>query len=114
MGVLIDDDNTITETSIANVAIVESGTIVSPPPERILAGITQSVVERIAETRHLSWNKELISVERMQNADEVLLMGTDAGIWFANRINGQSINQQDPGPVYRELHNGFDQLTSNF
>jgi branched-chain amino acid aminotransferase len=88
IGVLLDDDGTVTETSIANLAIVQSGSVISPPP---------------------------ITVQELVDADEVLLMGTDSGIWFANQVI-QLAPHHDPiaakkpvvGPVYRQLLAAFD------
>ena len=114
IGVLIDQDGSITETSIANIAIIESAGLFSPPPERILGGITQSVIERIAEANQLNWSKQPISIQRMRNADEILLMGTDCGIWFVNRIDQRSIHGGEPGPIYQQLRSGFDQLVSEY
>lgn len=111
VGVLIDDDNSITETSIGNIAIVESGEIYSPPSDRILHGITQGVVEGIAESCGLQWHKQAISIDRLQNAGEVLLMGTDTGIWFANQVNANVIRDGNAGDVCQMLLKAFDELT---
>ncbi len=103
VGVLLDDDGSITETSVSNIAIVEAGVIVSPPGARILGGITQSVVERTAAESSIGWRKEPITPSRLRAADEVLLMGTDTGLWFANRIDHTAINEGRPGPTYSVL-----------
>ena len=85
-GLLRDQDGSITETSIANVAIVESGRVISPSPEQVLPGVTQCVCEQIAKERSIAWSYEPITVQRLRMAEEVLLMGTDTGVWFANQI----------------------------
>ncbi len=102
-GVLIDDDATVTETSISNLAIVESGVIVSPPPDQVLGGITQSVVRRIAEENSITWRDERITPHRLASADEVLLMGTDTGVWFANRVDDVMVNGGRSGPMFQKL-----------
>ena len=53
LGVLIDDDGTITETSTSNIAVVRSGTIYSPPADRVLAGVTQLMIELLAQSLDL-------------------------------------------------------------
>ncbi|TWU49825.1 aminotransferase class IV [Rubripirellula reticaptiva] len=103
MGMLVDDDGSVTESSIANFAIVESGSITSPPSEQVLGGITQSVVERIASRNSIPWRRERLSPDRVVGADEVLLMGTDTGVWFANRIGNHTVSGGKPGPVYSIL-----------
>ncbi len=111
VGVLVDQDGGITETSIANVAIVEAGNIVSPVRHRVLGGITQQVVEQLAKDCAFTWSQSTIPVERLTAADEVLLMGTDGGLWFAPSIGGKSIAAGQRGEIYRRLLARFDDLT---
>lgn len=110
IGILIDSDGSVTETSIANLAIVQSGTIVSPPADRILGGITQSVVESLAADAAIRWSRSLLSATQLQRADEILMMGTDSGIWFANALGDQQIGNGLPGEVYRCLRERFEKL----
>lgn len=44
-------------------------------------------------------------------ADEVLLMGTDGGIWFANSVSNQAIAEGLAGPVYTRIRNEFVSMT---
>ncbi len=108
-GVLVDTDGTVTESSIANLAIVTDGQIVSPESDQVLGGITQSFVEELAEAEKLRWIKQRITPQRLIAAGEVMLMGTDAGLWFANRVDQTAIGDGDPGPIYRRLRAAFDQ-----
>ncbi|TWT80020.1 D-alanine aminotransferase [Planctomycetes bacterium CA13] len=104
-GVLVDQDGTITETSLANLAIVEAGEIISPLAEQVLAGVTQQVIEMIAIKQSIPWRKERIDVERFHSAHEVLCMGTTTGIWFASQINDGEA--RTPGRVYERLRDRF-------
>ena len=110
VGILIDDDGSMTETSIANLAIVQAGRIVSPPADRVLGGITQSVVESLAADVAIPWSKSPISVAQLQQADEILMMGTDGGIWYANCLGDQQIGNGLPADVYLCLRERFDEL----
>ena len=116
VGVLIDDDGSVTETSISNLAIVEAGKIVSPPKDRVLGGVTQSKVEELADDSGITWDYEKISPQRLATADEVLLMGTDTGIWFACEVGGQDMEKRysSPGPVYLELRERFDLICGQY
>ncbi len=133
VGVLIDQDGSITETGLANLAIVKSGRIVSPARDRVLAGITQRVVEGIARDLSIEWDHSTITPQQMVNAKEILLMGTDGGLWFARSVSkqdrtrpgtpkraisggpsksgGQSFSGIRPGPIYQRLLARFDDLT---
>lgn len=108
IGVLVDADGSITETSVANLAIVVQGEIVSPPREQVLPGVTQDLAQRIAADLAIPWRTETIYPAELRAADEVILMGTDGGIWFANRVDGHPISDERPGEVYQELLSGFD------
>ena len=106
-GILLDSDNTVTETSIANLAIVIDGKIISPPADRVLGGITQGVMEQLAEELQIPWSKCPISVPDLMDADEVLLMGTDGGLWFANTVNGNAVGKDRTKLVYPQLQGRF-------
>lgn len=110
VGVLLDQDGSITETSIANLAIVKSGQILSPPTDRVLGGITQTIVETVAERLSLPWQKQPISPDELTSADEVLLMGTDGGVWFANSVDGTPISDGKPGQILLQLQAELDAL----
>ncbi|EMI15619.1 aminotransferase class IV [Rhodopirellula maiorica SM1] len=117
IGVLVDDDGSVTETSIANVAIVEGQTIISPEPDQVLGGITQTVIEELAASESLTWKKERLSPDRFAAADEILCMGTDAGLWFANSVivAGKKIESKmtrNPAKIYPLLLAGFAKQTS--
>ncbi len=110
VGVLVDDDGSVTETSIANLAIVKSCRIVSPPADRVLGGVTQAVVESLAAEAEFSWTKRAIPVAEFLQADEILMMGTDGGIWFARSVDGESIAGGKAGTVLANLRERFDAL----
>ncbi|QEG40334.1 aminotransferase class IV [Roseimaritima ulvae] len=100
LGVLLDQDGTLTETSVANLAIVRDGAIVSPPPERVLPGITQRVVEAYARREQIPWRHEPLPPECLRDAEEILLFGTTTGVW-----NGRLVDAPVAGhwPMSAEL-----------
>ncbi|TWU02577.1 aminotransferase class IV [Stieleria varia] len=107
IGLLLDADGSVTETSVCNVAVVREGSILSPVDSQILGGVTQAFIERIAARLAITWEKGVITPEMLSLADEVLLMGTDTGLWFANSINGAMIADGTAGPVCRRLQDAF-------
>ena len=108
IGVLLDQDGTLTETGIANLAIIERGRILSPPTDRVLGGITQQVVERMVAECSIPWEKRPISCDSARAAASVLLMGTDAGLWWASSVDGRRIAAD---PIVRILLDRFDRIT---
>lgn len=108
VGVLLDADGSVTETSIANLAICREGGIVSPPPAQVLPGVTQQVVEQLAEQLQVAWSHTTLFPADLREADEVWLMGTDGGLWFVNRVDGVLIGEGRPGPIYQKFLSAFD------
>ncbi|MCO8121492.1 aminotransferase class IV [Stieleria sp. TO1_6] len=108
LGLLVDQDGSITETSVANVLIVESGCLITPPTDQILCGVSLQVIRDLATLLGLNWSEQRLFPERLRGADEVLLTGTSCGIWFACSVDDQS--QRAPGPVYRKLRRTFEAL----
>lgn len=86
-GLLLDQDGSVTESSIANVAVVKEGRIVSPPADRILAGVTLGRARAVARGIGIPWAEQPIFPQQLVEADEVLLMGTDTGIWSACSVD---------------------------
>jgi branched-chain amino acid aminotransferase len=111
LAVLVDGDGGVTDTSIASLAIIEAGNVVTPSRERILAGITQQVVQGLARDASIGWSESIISADRLAAADEVLLMGTDGGLWFANRVGKLRVGDGKPGKIFGQLLTRFDDFT---
>lgn len=103
IGLLVDADGSVTETSIANLAIVRGNQILSPAAEQVLPGVTISVVEQAAAALGLPWQRQPLFPADVRSADEVWLMGTDGGLWFASTVDAVAVGQHRPGPVYQTV-----------
>ena len=68
------------------------------------------MIEILAQDASLSWTKAPVSVSQLVDADEILLMGTDGGIWFANSVSNHPIGDETPGEVFLTLRTLFDRL----
>lgn len=92
---VVDHDDTVLEASRANVFIVESGRIVTPPADgRILPGVTRSRLLSLLDVR-----EEIISLERLADADEVFLSGSVRGVEPVAVCRRARV--WEPGPVTR-------------
>jgi branched-chain amino acid aminotransferase len=88
LGVLIDDDGSITETSTSNVMMVSGETLVMPPESRVLPGVMAGVVCRLATEAGLEILRRPIMPDEVRWAEEVWLTGSEAGLWFASEVDG--------------------------
>ena len=92
---VVDHEDTVLEASRANVFIVESGAIVTPPTDgRILPGVTRSRLLSLLDAR-----EEFISLQRLVDADEVFQSGSVRGVEPVAVCRRARV--WDPGPVTR-------------
>ncbi|QDV70951.1 Branched-chain-amino-acid aminotransferase [Rosistilla carotiformis] len=102
-AVLLDADGSLTETASANLLLVQEGCIYGAPSERVLPGVTLSVVRQLAKAAGIPWREQPLSASMFEDADEILLTGTGPGIWFGNHRRG---------PIYQQLLEAFSAFTA--
>jgi branched-subunit amino acid aminotransferase/4-amino-4-deoxychorismate lyase len=103
-GLLLDLKGNITETSAANVLIVENqSSIVSPPLDCILNGVCLRRTLRLAEEVGFKVRFEQISLARAQAAQEVLLTGSTSILWPASGLGQSSYKNPARGEVFAQL-----------
>ncbi|MFO1064364.1 MAG: aminotransferase class IV [Pirellulales bacterium] len=102
-AVMLDQAGDVTESSTANLLIVESGRIISPPIDSVLQGLSLARTLRLASQLGIDVAFETIPPSRAQQADEVLLTGTSGCIWPAARFNDRVFERASMGLIYRRL-----------
>ena len=101
--VLAHADGRISETSTANIAALHGRTIVTPPKEDALPGISMGYLKNISEDAGFQWETNSLTRENLLSADEVFLTSTPWCLLAATRIDGEIIGQKSPGPAFRRL-----------
>ena len=95
---------TIADTSIANVVVVmQDDTIVSPSSDKVLIGCTLKSITRLANTCGMSFEYRDIHDQDLAEAKEVILTGTNGGVWFARSVDDQLIGSGLAGPICSKL-----------
>jgi branched-subunit amino acid aminotransferase/4-amino-4-deoxychorismate lyase len=102
-ALLLGLDGLVTETNAANLLIVRSGGIWSPPSGSILPGHSRAVVIELAAALNISFDEDELDAADVAAADEAFLSSTPFCLMPATRINGIPIGNGRPGPVYRRL-----------
>jgi len=97
IGLLRDGDGSWTETSVANIAIVREGAVVVPPTDQVLNGVTLAWTQECAKELGVAWSERRLFANDLIEADEILLMGTDTGLWFANEVWTMGETANAPG-----------------
>ncbi|EMI57263.1 aminotransferase class IV [Rhodopirellula sallentina] len=95
-GLLRDSDGTWTESGIANVGLIVDGEIVLAPEDRVLPGVTQDFVISVAKTRGIHVRRLPMTTRMIRDAENVLLMGTDNGVWFGSEVLHADRSESEP------------------
>lgn len=103
-AILLDRDGFVSEATTANVVMYlpESG-LISPPVDKILPGISLSVLRDLAQEHGLPFTHRDILPAELNSAEEVFLCSTSICMLPVVRCNGQAIGAGQPGPIYRKL-----------
>src|SRR5690606_16606199 len=102
-GLLLDQRGFLTETSSANVLLIEGQSLVSPRRATILDGISLSRTLRLAEQCNISVHFEDISLQRAKDAEAMLLCGSTGCVWPAARLDDRLYRADRPNAVAQQL-----------
>jgi branched-subunit amino acid aminotransferase/4-amino-4-deoxychorismate lyase len=103
-ALLHDAQGFVTETSTANLLIYTAAEgLVSPPPTKILHGISLSAARELARRLDIPWSDRDLTDHDVATADEVLLTSTPLCLLPVTRFNGRPIGNGKPGAVFSRL-----------
>ncbi|MCL4792058.1 MAG: aminotransferase class IV [Gammaproteobacteria bacterium] len=104
-------DGYLSEGSASSVIIVEHGVLVRRPdgPE-VLPGTTTAAIFSAATGIGLSCRDEMISEQRLRQADEIWVAAATRGITPVLELDGRKIGDGRPGPVWRQVAAAFEAL----
>ncbi|APS57205.1 D-amino acid aminotransferase [Piscirickettsia salmonis] len=101
--------NTIVEATSSNVFIFKNNTILTPPKDNILAGITRQCMLDLAKQHGLNCQESPISIDELLSADEVWLTSSSREVQPVVFVNQQRIADGKPGPVWRAMIDYYQQ-----
>ncbi len=100
-ALLLDRSGHFTETAAANFLIVQDGTVISPPRDAILNGISLDVLAELCGRLGIALAYRPIALSDALAADEAMLTSTPYGVAGVRSINGTRLRW--PGPVMQQL-----------
>jgi len=106
-ALLLDLQGNVTETSGANFLLVDRGTIVSPTTVNTLPGISRAMVIQLAAQLGIPFVERDLQVYDVINASEAFTASTPYCLLPVTRINGLSIGDGQPGPIFQALMNAW-------
>ncbi len=102
-ALLLDTDGFVSETSSANVLIVEGEQLCSPRSEKILNGISLRRTRRLAEQIGFRISEEDIPCARALQADAILLCGSTGCLWPTAQLEDRTFEGATQQPVVVKL-----------
>lgn len=113
-AILVRDGN-VTEGAACNLFIVKDGVIITPPNSLyLLSGITRDVVLELAKHAELPTKEENISLQQLQQADEIWVTSSAREVLAVTQLNGQAIRDGQPGPLWQRMRNLFSEHISQY
>lgn len=106
-------DGVITEGAASNIFIVRDGHIYTPPKaDCLLPGITRDLVVELAQTHGLICREEEISLDALQQADEIWLTSSTKEILPITLLNKQPVGNGKPGAVWKTMYRYYQDYKS--
>ncbi|WP_416050933.1 D-amino acid aminotransferase [Cupriavidus basilensis] len=103
-------DGMLTEASASNVWVVSKGRVSAPPKDNlILEGIRYGWMEELCAALDISLDARRISQDEVMGADEVLLTSASKEILPVVTIDGKTIGDGVPGPVFKKLYAAYQE-----
>lgn len=111
-GIMLSADGYVAECTGDNIFLVKDGELITPPLFiGNLEGITRDVVIDLAQEQNLPVHERLFRTRSVYTADECFLTGTAAELIPVVEVDGRSIGNGKPGPVFRGLLKKYSELT---
>jgi branched-chain amino acid aminotransferase len=102
-ALLLDLDGNVTETSGANLFLVDDGTLVSPTTRNTLPGVSRATVFELAHQVGMRVAERDIQVHSVINAEEAFTTSTSYCMLPVTKLNGIRIGSGLPGPNFQRL-----------
>jgi branched-chain amino acid aminotransferase len=100
-ALLLDQDGLITETAAANFLLVRDDTVLSPPLDSVLNGISLAVVRQLCRELGIAFDERPLTLLDCAQAQEAFLTNTSFCLAGVRRIN--AIDLTWPGPISERI-----------
>ena len=98
----------LSEAAASNVWLVKDGKVLGPPKDHlVLEGIRYGLIEEICRAQGIGFELRRVTRDEVLNADELLLSSATKEVLAVTRLDGLPVGQGRPGPVYAQLHAGY-------
>ncbi len=108
--VLLDIEGNLSENTGGNFFIVSDGVVKTPDSKNALEGISRATVIELCQQLGIPVSEEVLQPYDAYIADEAFLTSTPYCMIPATKINGQAINDGEPGPITNRLLAAWSEL----
>jgi branched-chain amino acid aminotransferase len=103
-GIMLNAQGLVTEGTADNLFIAREGKLLTPPSHvGILEGITRKVLFELCREKGIDCSERGLVAHDLYSADEVFLCGTGAELIPVVEIDGRTIGDGGPGPLFKRL-----------
>ncbi|MBI3991725.1 MAG: aminotransferase class IV [Candidatus Lambdaproteobacteria bacterium] len=110
LGLLLDEHGDLAEVLYGNIFVVKGGRIATPEARAILEGVTRNTTLELIRETGLPLSERRLQPYDLHTADEAFVTTTSYCLMPVGSLNGQPIGAERPGPVTRELMQGWNRL----
>jgi branched-chain amino acid aminotransferase len=103
---LFDDHDRITEASKANVFFISENTVITPPVDLVLPGITRKYILQLCRDQNIAVKEDIVSINQLPLFDAAFITGTSPKVLPVSHVNEHIFNVGHP--VLRVLMKEYD------
>ena len=108
---MLDPDGFLAEGPGWNIFLVRDGVLYTPEPRNILLGVSRMVAMNLARELGIEVVETNLGRYEALVADELFCTSTPYGIAYFNKVEGQTVGDGTPGPVFSRIQDAWQQRT---
>jgi branched-chain amino acid aminotransferase len=112
-AIYVTRENLALEGTTSNLFAFFGTTLITPPADGILKGITRKLILSLAG-RFFQVHEKPLLLDRLLTADEVFITGTNKGVVPVIQVDQTRIGNGTPGPNTQKLIQALDRHTRDF
>jgi branched-chain amino acid aminotransferase len=112
-ALFLDMDGYVCEATADNIFIIKDNTLITPPTDTNLDGVTRATVLQLAENSEYPTMIKLFRLENVYDADEMFITGTAAEIAPVVQVDNRAIGDGKPGKITKYFMKKFKDLVNS-
>ncbi len=106
-AIMLGLDGHVTESSVANLLVIQGEELISPPIDSVLHGLSLRRTIRLAESQSIPVRFEHITIDTAKSADGLLLTGSSGCLWVASQLDDVTYRSPLENRLYQQLNQAW-------